>query len=224
MAAGKGTRMSPLTETILKVLIPINGKPFLWYVINNLHQAGITDICLIVSYMKEKIAKFLKDYNIKVTLIEQPEPKGTGQAVKLAQPFTKGEDFIVLGGDNLWSANDIKEIASRKQAISGLKVSNPEKYGVLVAKDDKLAQIHEKPKEFVGDLINTGLYKFTPRIYDMLVQIRLSPRGEYELTDALNVLAQQGNIEVIAIKDYWLDLGTIEDIKKIENFLNNLGK
>ena len=224
MAAGKGTRMLPLTENIPKVLIKVNGKPFLLYVINNLHQAGITDICLIVSYMKEKIADFLKDYNIEATLIEQPEPKGTGQAVSLAKSFTKDEDFIVLGGDNLWSADDIKEIIKHKQAISGFNVANPEKYGVLAVKNGKLVRIHEKPKEFVGDLINTGLYKFTPEIYKFLEQIKLSPRGEYELTDALTLLAQKENVAVVQIKDYWLDLGTTADILKIENFLNNRRK
>jgi len=105
-----------------------------------------------------------------------------------------------------------------------LRVANPEKYGVLAAKDGKLIRIHEKPKEFVGDLINTGLYKFTPEIYNYLAQIKLSPRGEYELTDALTLLAQKENVVVVQVKDYWLDLGTTADILKIENFLNNRRK
>jgi len=91
-------------------------------------------------------------------------------------------------------------------------------------KNGKLVRIHEKPKEFVGDLINTGLYKFTPEIYNYLAQIKLSPRGEYELTDALTLLAQKENVDVVQVKDYWLDLGTTADIQKIENFLNNRRK
>jgi len=224
MAAGKGVRMLPLTKTIPKVLVEVNGRPFLWYVIDNLHTAGITDICLIVSYKKEKIAEFLKKYDIKAEMIEQKVPQGTGQAVSLAKSFTKDDDFIVLGGDNLWSPNDIKRITLQKQALLGLKVANPEKYGVLVVNDRKLVRIHEKPKEFVGDLINTGLYKFTSEIYNCLAQIKLSERGEYELTDALGLLAQKENVAVITIKDYWLDLGTIADIEKIEKFLREKEK
>lgn len=218
MAAGKGTRMLPLTEEIPKVLVEVAGKPFLYYVLKNLQKAGYDDIGIIVGYKKEQFPDFLKKYGFKATLIEQAEQKGTGHAVMQAKGFTKDEDFVVLGGDNLWSPKDLKgmSIDDNLNYIAGYEVKNPEMYGVLVTKGNSLVEIIEKPERFVGNLINTGLYKFTPEIYQALEQIRKSPRGEYELTDAISLLAGQGKVKVVKVKDYWIDLGSKEDIPKVE--------
>ncbi|MBW2965866.1 NTP transferase domain-containing protein [Candidatus Woesearchaeota archaeon] len=220
MAAGKGTRMLPLTESIPKVLVEINGKPFLYYVLENLKKAGFNDIGIIVGYKKEKFPEFLKKYNFKAELIEQKEQKGTGHAVMQAKDFCKNENFIVLGGDNLFSIKDLKAVKQQDEFcyVVGKEVNNPEKYGVLITKDDKLIEIKEKPKEFVGNLINIGLYKFTSEIWDALDKIELSERGELELTDAITILAQKDKVKVLKLKDYWLDLGSKEDIPKIEEF------
>jgi len=221
LAAGKGVRMLPITETIPKVLIEINGKPFLYYILKSLQRAGYDDFGLIVGYKKEMVADFLKGYNFKAALIEQKEQLGTAHALKQAEEFVDGEDFIALGGDNIWSVNDLKKfnINDDLNYISGLKVENPEKYGVLVVKDDRLVRIYEKPKEFVGNLINTGLYKFTPEIFEAIEKIGLSPRGEYELTDAITLLAGQGKVKVIKVEDFWKDLGRLDDIPGVEIFM-----
>ena len=79
----------------------------------------------------------------------------------------------------------------------------------------------QKPEEFIGNLINTGLYKFTPEIFEALEKIELSPRGEYELTDAITILAKQKKVKITKVHDYWLDMGSIADIPKVEAFLNN---
>ena len=221
MAAGKGVRMLPLTEKTPKVLIEIAGKPFIYYVIKHLHQAGIYDIGIIVGYKKEQFPSFLKKYGFKATLIEQKEQKGTGHAIMQAKDFIDNENFIALGGDNLWSSNDLEAMVIEDNLcyVAGIKVDNPQKYGVLVTKNNGLVRIVEKPKEFVGNLINTGLYKFTPEIFAALEKIKPSPREEYELTDAVTILAQQGKVKVLKLKDYWLDLGSKEDIPKIKEFL-----
>jgi len=221
MAAGKGTRVLPLTENTPKVLVEVSGKPFLYYVLKNLQKAGYDEFGIIVGYKKEKFPEFLKKYGFKATLIEQTEQKGTGHAVMQVKDFAGKDNFIVLGGDNLWSENDLKEIAKDDDLnyVAGYKVNNPEKYGVLVTKGDSLVEIKEKPKEFVGNLINTALYKFTPEIFEALDKIKLSPRGEYELTDAITILSKRGKVKVIKVKDWWLDLGCKEDIPKIEEFL-----
>jgi UDP-N-acetylglucosamine diphosphorylase / glucose-1-phosphate thymidylyltransferase / UDP-N-acetylgalactosamine diphosphorylase / glucosamine-1-phosphate N-acetyltransferase / galactosamine-1-phosphate N-acetyltransferase len=222
LAAGKGIRMMPLTENIPKVLVEVNGKPFLYHIIKSLQKAGYDDFCLIVGYKKDKIADFLKKYKIKAVMIEQKEQKGTGHAVMQAETFAGKENFIVLGGDNLWSVEDLKQMNKEDDYnyISGIKVQNPEKYGVLIEEKGFLKEIKEKPKENFGNLINTGLYKFTPEIFEALSQIKLSPRGEYELTDAITILARQKKVKLIKIKDFWRDLGTIQDIKPMGEFLN----
>ncbi len=225
MAAGKGTRMLPLTEKVPKVLVKVNKKPFLYYVIKNLHEAGFGEIAIIVGYKKEQFPKFFKKYGFEAVLIEQDEQKGTGHAAKLAKDFAGKDNFILLGGDNLWSTKDLQSIPMKNDTcyVAGMHVDHPQQYGVLVVEHDKLVKIVEKPKKFVGDLINTGLYKFTPEIFDALGKIKISPRGEYELTDAITILAGEGKVGVLDLEDYWLDLGSVEDIEKVEKFLKVLG-
>lgn len=221
LAAGKGTRMIPLTNEVPKVLIEINGRPFLYYVMKNLEKAGYDDLCLVVGYKKEMVSEFLVKYGFNAVIVEQKEQKGTGDAVMKAKDFVSGDNFVVLGGDNLWSADDLKEIAKDDDLnyISGIKVSNPSKYGVLVGEEGMLKEIKEKPKEDFGNLVNTGLYKFTPEIFDALDSVKLSLRGELELTDAISMLASEGKVRIIKIKDFWKDLGSLDDIKPMKEFL-----
>ena len=224
LAAGKGIRALPLTKIIPKVLIDINGKPFLYYLLKNLEKAGFDEIGIIVGYKKEEFPEFLKKYGFKATLIEQKELLGTGHAVIQAKEFIQNENFVVLGGDNLWSANDLKAMAIEDDLnyVAGFKVDNPEKYGVLAVKKDSLIEIKEKPVQFVGNLINTGLYKFTLEIYSVLAKIKKSPRGEYEVTDAINVLAEQKKVKIVKVRDYWIDLGCKEDVPEVEEQIAKL--
>lgn len=226
LAAGKGVRMLPLTNEIPKVLVEVNGQPFLHYVLKNLQKAGYQNFCLIVGHKKEKLEEFLAKENIKAKMIEQAEQKGTGDAVKLAKEFVGQDNFIVLGGDNLWNPEDLKAINKEDNFnyISGIEVLNPEKYGVLIEENGYLTEIKEKPKEFVGNLINTGLYKFTPEIFEALKKIKISARDEYELTDAITLLAKEKKVKILKIKDYWKDLGSLSDIEPMSEFLNNLDK
>lgn len=222
MAAGKGTRMLPLTEHTPKVLIEINGKPFLHYVIENLKKAGFDEFGIIAGYLKEKIQEFIEQNNINATIIEQKEQLGTGHAVMQAKDFCKDENFIVLGGDNLFSVEDLKAINNDDgfcYAVGKEMQGDITKYGVFVIDGEKLVKIEEKPKVPPSNIINIGLYKFTPEIFDVLDKIELSPRGEYEITDAINILAEQGKFKALKLKNYWLDLGSKEDIPKVEQFL-----
>lgn len=221
LAAGKGVRMLPLTKDRPKVLIDINGKPFLWYVIENLRKAGVNEFAIIANHKIEKMKEFLTQYNVKATVLHQPEPLGTGDAVKYAQNFCGNENFIIVYGDNLYSVEDLKTI-QKKDAfcyIVGKEVQDWQKYGVLVVGGEKLVKIVEKPTEFVGNLVNVGLYKCTADIWPALERIGLSPRGEYEFTDALSLVAKEGKVKVLQLKEYWLDLGCKEDVGRIERFL-----
>ena len=139
----------------------------------------------------------------------------------LAEEFAQGEHFIALGGDNLWSAADIKAVCKDDGFcyVCGLKHKHPEKYGVLQKDKDYLNAIIEKPKSHLGNHINTGLYKFTPKIFDALNNISISPRGEYELTDAVNILAEKKKVKVLSIKHYWKDLGCFDDVHVMEDFI-----
>lgn len=223
LAAGKGTRMLPLTKKVPKVLVEVNGRPFLAYVIKNLRSAGFTELGFVVGYKKENIIEFLQKNKIKATIIEQKEQLGTGHALLQAKQFCGKDDFIVLGGDNLWSADDFKQFNQKDKFnyISGIKVDHPEKYGVLIAENGLLQEIKEKPKRYVGNLVNAALYKFTAEIWSALEKVKLSERGEIELTDAVTLLAKERKVKIIEVKDYWLDLGCKEDVITIEKLMIN---
>ncbi len=226
LAAGKGTRMKELTEDRAKVMVEIDGRPFFHFLLKNLEKAGFKDVGIIVGYKKETIIDFFgnKFGNLNLTYIEQEEQLGTGHAAKTARKFAGNENFVLLMGDNLYSPSDLKAVARNDEFcyIAGKAHNNPEKYGVLVKKGEHLERIVEKPKVFVGNIINTGLYKLTPEIFDALERIRKSPRGEYEITDALTLLAKEGKVKVFLVKDYWLDFGCKEDMPRIASFVKTI--
>lgn len=223
LAAGMGTRMLPLTETIPKVLVEVNGKPFLYYVLKNLQAAGIEDFVIVVGYMKEKIEEFLQEYNFFAKLVEQEQQLGTGDALMMAKDVVEG-DFIMLGGDNLWPVEDFKKFLKDDELnyISGVHVDQLDgKYGVIVKDGEFLKEVKEKPVEDHGNLINAGMYKFKQEIFSVLEHTELSERGELELTDGVNKLAEDKKVKVLEAK-WWLDLGSKEDIPKVEAKLKEL--
>jgi len=224
LAAGKGTRMEELTKDKAKVMIDVNGKPFFHYLLKTLEEAGFTEAGIIVGYKKDTIIDFFGSRygKLNLTYMEQKEQLGTGHATRTAQDFAGSENFILLMADNLYSPRDLKAIAKNDSFcyIAGMVHKNPEKYGVLVKRNGCLERIEEKPKTFVGNVINTGLYKLTPEIFKALDRIEKSPRGEYEITDALTLLAKQKKVRVFIIQDYWLDFGCKDDIPRIAEFLS----
>lgn len=232
MAAGNGTRMLPLTKDVPKVLVLVNGKPYLHYVIENLKTAGYDEFGIIAGYKHEKIEEYVKKNKIPAKIILQENPKGTGQAVMQARDFCGDDDFIVLGADSLFSVDDLRQINKKDNLcyIVAKESEHPERYGVLVLDENTLEnhiedngkylkKIVEKPKEYVGNLVSVGLYKFTKDIWNALSEIKLSSRGEYELTDAISTLAGQRKVRALTLLSYWNHLSSIEDIQIASSFL-----
>lgn len=221
LAAGLGKRMRPLTDKMPKPLIPINGKPFLFYLMKNLQKAGFNDFVIVANYKIEMIREFLEKYGFNATVIDQKEPLGTAHAIAAAENFVKG-DFVVAMSDNLYSSEDLKKIAINDgmSYVGGLVHKNPEKYGNLLMNGAFLEKIVEKPAQKVSDFINTGLYKLSPEIFSAIRKIKKSERGEYEITDAISLLCKKKKVKAIELKDYWLDMGKLDDIPFIESFLN----
>jgi len=229
-AAGQGTRMKHLSKNKSKHLICVQQKPFLSYLFDNLIKAGYKEFILVVGFHADLMQKFLDDFGYKATLVNQFEilgPKekeyGTLCPLKCVKDLVGKENFLAIYGDNLYSVKDLKAMNIDDQFIyvAGFEHSHPEKYGVLIVKDGFLEKIIEKPKEYVGNLINTGLYKFTPEIFEKIPYVQLSSRGEYELTDAVTMLAEQKKVKVKKLQDYWLDFGNPGDIVKCSRFLQS---
>lgn len=232
-AAGKGTRMLHLATDKPKHLIAVNDRPFLYYVLTNLKKAGIDEMILVVGHKKERMAEFAEKHKreFDITLVDQfalagTEKYGTAIPVACARAFVGGEDFVVIFGDNLYSPKDISNIAQKDafNYVSGFRHDHPEKYGVFLHDGEFLKDVIEKPKEFVSDIINTGLMKFTPEIFDAITRVGVSPRGEYELTDAIRALAEKGRVKIRKIEDYWFDFGNPDDVTRISQFLGKRQK
>lgn len=226
LAAGKGTRMLPLTEKVPKPLIEINGKPFLQYILNDVHDAGYEKIIVIGNYKLEQMKVFLDDNEPDAILVNQGEPKGSGHAILQAKEYVD-EDFVVINGDSLFSSKDLKDIREKPKGnyIMGMKSETPERYGVLITEDGNLMRIFEKPKEFMGDLVNVGIYRFTREIFSVLENIEPNPRkGEYEIVDAITELTKKEPFKVLPLKHHWIDFGCPKHIPIAEKFVkeNNL--
>jgi NDP-sugar pyrophosphorylase family protein len=231
-AAGQGTRMLHLSQDRPKHLIEVNQRPFLAYLLDNILQAGYQDIILVVGYkqgmMKEFVENYKQHHPCTITLVPQFEilgPKeveyGTACPIKCVKDLVKGESFISLVGDNIYSAKDLASmnVDDGFTYVGGLKHETPEKFGVLLTDGENLKEIVEKPKQFVGDLINTSLYKFTPEVFDKLPLIRKSERGEYEITDVISLLAKENKVKVKRIEDNWMDFGRPEDVEKFSGMI-----
>jgi bifunctional UDP-N-acetylglucosamine pyrophosphorylase/glucosamine-1-phosphate N-acetyltransferase len=228
-AAGRGTRMKDLSKDKPKHLIKVCGRPFLYYLLNNLIEAGYKELILVVGYKNNKIKDFLKTFKDKdkVTLVNQfdilgEDKYGTACVLECLHEKVKNESFLMVYGDNLYSIQDLKKFRDLDNGfnyVGGLEHEEPEKYGVLKREDHLLKEIIEKPKQNIGRLINVGLYSFNSDIFDKVKEIQKSERGEYEITDAINLLAKDKKVKIKTIEDYWLDFGNPSDVQKVSSFL-----
>jgi len=222
LAAGKGVRMLPLTKENPKPLIEVNGVPFLNYLIDEIKKAGFDDIAILIGYKGEKIKEWAKKEKMKITFIEQKEQKGTADAIKLLKNWSNSEDFAVVMGDNLYSSKDLKKLKRKDKYhyVSAIK-GDSRKFGELIVDGDFLIRIREKSPDIITGLINTGAYKFKQEIFDVISSLKPSERGEYEITDALTALAEKKKVKVLTIEDFWVNFGSLEDIKTTEEFLKS---
>ncbi|MBN2457804.1 NTP transferase domain-containing protein [Candidatus Woesearchaeota archaeon] len=207
MVAGKSTRTHPLTVTRPKPLLKVLNKTIIEH---NLDQLSgiVNEVVIIVGYRKDMIIEHLgSSYKgMRLTYIEQKEQLGTGHALQIAEKHA-GKRFIVMYGDDIYSGKDIMLISKVDNSVLAKKVENPENFGVFVTEGDRLVRVIEKPKEFVSDLANVGCFMLTDDIFPYLKKVKKSVRGEYEITDALSMLAEEQKVTVVPAKDYWFPIG-----------------
>jgi len=218
MAAGMSSRTFPITLTKPKPLMKIANKEILARTLENLHGLA-NEVLIIVGYKKEMIEQFLegKDYGLKITLVEQKEQLGTGHAVLQCSQLLTGR-FVVMNGDDYFSRRDIEKCLKHGLSILTKRVDDPSKFGVCFADRGILKKIVEKPKVPVSYQGNTGLYVFNEKIFDALRRIKKSTRGEYELTDAINLLAETESISVVDGDD-WVAGSTFTHLLEMNRFL-----
>ena len=221
LAGGHGTRLRPLTNTGNKHMLPIANKPMLLYGLEHLKAAGIRDVAVILGPIKEGVVEALGDgskMNMRISYLDQPEPKGLAHAVQLSQEYMKDEPFVMYLGDNLLKQG-IADFAStfhknKLDCLVGVcPVDDPSRFGIAEMDGDKLVRLVEKPKEPKSNLALIGVYVFGSAIFDAVKRIRPSWRNELEITDAIQfLLFNGGKVEARKVSGWWKDTGKPEDL------------
>lgn len=233
LAGGLGTRLRPLTYSGAKQLIPVANKPVVFYGIEDLKEAGITDIGIIVGYTDERI-QYMKDaigdgsrWGVKITYIRQDAPRGLAHAVATARDFVGKDDFVVYLGDNILSKGVKGFVDEFKRtdwdaSILVTEVAKPQMYGVVVL-DGKgeIVDIEEKPVKPKSKYAIVGVYLFRQCIFDAIARIKPGKRGELEITDAIRelVISDMHRVSAHIVKGWWDDTGTSESILRANRLI-----
>ena len=222
LSGGHGTRLRPITYSQQKQLIPVANKPILFYCIEDLINAGIKTIGIIIGPNKEQVMDTVKSVNwdAEIEFIYQDAPSGLAHAVKISEEFLGDDKFIMYLGDNLLKGgitNFVKDFINSDVEASLLltEVNNPEQYGVALVDEQKkvIVKLIEKPKKPPSNLSIVGIYGLTPAIFEAIDNIKPSWRGEIEITDALHWLIEGGyRVRYSLVEGWWKDTGKPEDI------------
>jgi UDP-N-acetylglucosamine diphosphorylase / glucose-1-phosphate thymidylyltransferase / UDP-N-acetylgalactosamine diphosphorylase / glucosamine-1-phosphate N-acetyltransferase / galactosamine-1-phosphate N-acetyltransferase len=200
LAAGKGERLWPLTETRPKPLLPIANKPILQHTVETLVDAGIRRLILVISYRGEMVRERLGDgssFNCELEYVKQKLPRGTADAVATARSMLKGEDrFVVVYGDDYYEKQVVKDFITKAEQNEGVtmgtaKVEDASQFGTVEASNGRVTRIREKLSRQEAGLVNAGLYLMTSSIFSSIKKTARSKRGEFELTDSLRILIDQ---------------------------------
>ncbi len=206
LAAGEGKRMHPLTFTRPKVMLPIANKPILEWNLLNAIDAGLTEFVFIVGYKSEMVRNYFGDgtnWNASIEYVNQGKALGTAHAIGTVENFV--DDFIVLCGDTIFGKEDFQNIAKNKMSMGLVEVENAKEYGVVKVDGKHVVQIYEKMENPISNVINAGIYHFDSNIFGYIHKTGKSPRGEYEITDSINLLIKEESMEGIFLKE-WRDV------------------
>jgi glucose-1-phosphate thymidylyltransferase len=221
LSGGKGTRLRPITYTGAKQLVPVANKPVLFYAIEDLVEAGITDIGIIVGDTGDQVRAAVGDggrFGATVTFIDQLAPLGIAHGVKIARDFVGDEPFVLFLGDNFIRDGIVDLVEEFRQGdmnsqILLYRVRNPQDFGVAELEGDRVVRVVEKPAEPRSDLAVIGIYMFDRNVFDAVDNIKPSARGELEITDTIQYLIDKGLVvKPQIISGWWIDTGKKDDM------------
>lgn len=229
--AGKGTRMRPITWSVPKVLIRLAGNTMLGHIMDDLIAAGVDHVTLIVGYLGDEIVRWTRENypGVKVDFAVQEKMDGLASAILLAAPMTGDGPLLVVLGDTLFKADLSQAFQDRRNMIAVSRVEDPRRFGVVVLENDRVARLVEKPPEFVSDLAIVGIYGFSSGTGLMdaagrLVRSGRMTRGEFQLTDAMQLMLEEGNEFGAFQVDGWYDCGKPETVLATNRILLEMGR
>lgn len=228
LAAGKGSRLYPITRVIPKPLLPMANRTTLEYAFDRLKEIGIHDICVVVGENEPQMREALGDgekFGVRLSFARQDEPLGLAHAVRCAEKFVAGDSFVLYLGDAIYSGGFAKFAERfRESKCANLNVvkavPDPSRFGVANVEGERIVKLVEKPPVPESNLAMAGLYFFGPELWEVLPDLQPSGRGEYEITDAIQMLIDR-KYEVLAgiFEDVWFDTGTLDSYLETTSFL-----
>ncbi|MDA9707730.1 glucose-1-phosphate thymidylyltransferase RfbA [Prochlorococcus sp. AH-736-K21] len=231
MSGGYGTRLAPITSAVNKQLLPIYDKPMIYYPISTLMMAGIDEILIITSPLFLNLFKKLlgdgSKWNIKIEFAVQDEPKGLAEAFILGEKFIDNCPSVLILGDNIFHGTNLIDLLLKTSSdvdgatIFAYKVKNPESYGVINFKDEKIESIEEKPQIPKSNYAITGIYFYDSSAVSRVKQLKPSKRGELEITDLNNLYLVEGKLKSKLLgRGYcWFDAGSIESLNACSQYV-----
>ncbi|WP_090931934.1 glucose-1-phosphate thymidylyltransferase [Nonomuraea jiangxiensis] len=229
LAGGSGTRLRPITHTSAKQLVPVANKPVLFYGLEAIAAAGITELGLVVGDTQAEIEAAVGDgseFGLQVTYLRQEAPLGLAHAVLIAREFLGEEDFVMYLGDNfiVGGITDLVERFARERPAAQImltRVADPTQFGVAeLDAEGRVIGLEEKPERPKSDLALVGVYLFGPAIHAAVAELKPSRRGELEITDAIAGLIEAGlRVDSSVIRGYWKDTGNVTDMLEVNRLL-----
>lgn len=228
LAAGKGSRLYPITHRIAKPLLPLANKPTLHYAFDKLRELKITDVCIVVGENETQMREALGNGNelgMELSYVRQLEPKGLAHAVSFAEEFVAGDDFALLLGDSIFESSFVplrERFEEAKPANLNLvmEVEDPRRFGVANLDGERILKLVEKPAVAESKFAMAGVYFFDRTLWSVLPELKPSARGEYEITDAIQLLINHDH-SVLAkeLKGAWFDTGTLDSFLECNGWL-----
>ncbi len=233
LAAGKGSRLYPVTHHIPKPILPLANRPTMEYAFDKLKDMGIREICIVVGENEHAMKRALgtgEQWGVQLAFARQPEPKGLAHAVSFTQEFVDGDNFVLYLGDAIYGegfADHVRRFEESGCANLNIvkPVSDPERFGVANVEDGRIIKLVEKPKQPESNLAMAGMYFFGPQIWDVIPKLQPSGRGEYEITDAIQMMIDEGETVLAGVYEgTWFDTGTLDSFLDTSAYLTNSGR
>jgi glucose-1-phosphate thymidylyltransferase len=236
LAGGTGSRLSPLTKVINKQLLPLYDKPLIFYPLSILMLAGIKDVLIITNPNEDinfkKVLGNGSNFGIKIQYLTQQKPNGLPEAFILGEKFINKQSVALILGDNFFYGQGFTKRLRQQtktklgSTIFAYQVNNPQDYGVIEIKKNKILNIREKPIKSKSNLAITGLYFFDKKVVSFAKKLKLSKRKELEIVDLLNkyLKIKKLKVEFMGRGSAWLDTGSAESLFETSQFVSNIEK